>query len=342
MERKGFTLVELLVVAAIVAILVGILVPTLSRARDAAQRSACSYNLSCIGRAMMLYGHDNDKKFPRAGGAECGWSDEGYMEDFDRKRRRWGESEDVTVTASLYLLVKYADAVPSRFVCGGDDGATAFKVSEIEDFEGKTGKKDVWDFGGGSGESIIFPGEHCSYAYHMPYNFREGYADSNSSALVGYALSLESDPESPVCADRNPYLDKNAKSYIDGVGRLEEAPSWSGEGKSGRYEDPDRTGNSALHKREGQNVLFVGGHVKFAKYPNVGIYNDNIWKHWEDANVPASACDRELGPVPYGRRLYKNGQGGPGGVKDAYLVGEANWRPVLDVHSSSNPRAIRD
>jgi prepilin-type processing-associated H-X9-DG protein len=255
---------------------------------------------------MMLYGHDNDKKLPRAGGAECGWSDEGYMEDFDRKRRRWGESEDVTVTASLYLLVKYADAVPSRFVCGGDDG------------------------------------EHCSYAYHMPYNFREGYADSNSSALVGYALSLESDPESPVCADRNPYLDKNAKSYIDGVGRLEEAPSWSGEGKSGRYEDPDRTGNSALHKREGQNVLFVGGHVKFAKYPNVGIYNDNIWKHWEDANVPASACDRELGPVPYGRRLYKNGQGGPGGVKDAYLVGEANWRPVLDVHSSSNPRAIRD
>ena len=75
-------------------------------------------------------------------------------------------------------------------------------------------------------------------------------------------------------------------------------------------------------------------HVKFAKYPNVGIYNDNIWKHWEDANVPASACDRELGPVPYGRRLYKNGQGGPGGVKDAYLVGEANWRRVFDVHSS--------
>jgi hypothetical protein len=123
---------------------------------------------------------------------------------------------------------------------------------------------------------------------------------------------------------------------------LAPAPSRNSDSKSGRYEAPDLTGNSALHKREGQNVLLAGGHVKFVKYPNVGIYNDNIWKHREDVSVPASACNRELGPVPYGRGLYKNGQGGPGGVKDAYLVGEANWHRLLNGHSWLTGRVIRE
>jgi prepilin-type N-terminal cleavage/methylation domain-containing protein/prepilin-type processing-associated H-X9-DG protein len=58
-KRKAFTLVELLVVIGIIAILVSLLLPTLGRAREAAQRTACLANLRQIGQMMAMYANDN-------------------------------------------------------------------------------------------------------------------------------------------------------------------------------------------------------------------------------------------------------------------------------------------
>jgi prepilin-type N-terminal cleavage/methylation domain-containing protein len=56
---NGFTLVELLVVIGIIAVLIGILLPTMARAREAAQRTACLSNIRQIGTFYVIYATQN-------------------------------------------------------------------------------------------------------------------------------------------------------------------------------------------------------------------------------------------------------------------------------------------
>lgn len=65
-RRSGFTLIELLVVIAIIAILAAILFPIFSGVKERARFTACQNNLSQIGKAMKMYGDDNNGMFPMA------------------------------------------------------------------------------------------------------------------------------------------------------------------------------------------------------------------------------------------------------------------------------------
>ncbi len=68
---KGFTLIELLVVISIIALLVSILMPALSKARQQAQRVVCMSNMQQWGLIVRMYADDNNGKFvPTVGGQQ--------------------------------------------------------------------------------------------------------------------------------------------------------------------------------------------------------------------------------------------------------------------------------
>ena len=67
-RRWGFTLVELLVVIGIIAVLIAILLPSLSKAREVARRTVCATKVNAWGKAFILYATDYNGMLPLDGG----------------------------------------------------------------------------------------------------------------------------------------------------------------------------------------------------------------------------------------------------------------------------------
>ncbi|HZN67183.1 MAG TPA: DUF1559 domain-containing protein [Tepidisphaeraceae bacterium] len=72
-RHRGFTLVELLIVIGIIGVLVGLLFPAVSAARESARKATCASNLRQIGAALIAYGSDNDRKVPMHVGNGNNW-----------------------------------------------------------------------------------------------------------------------------------------------------------------------------------------------------------------------------------------------------------------------------
>jgi prepilin-type N-terminal cleavage/methylation domain-containing protein len=257
MRRKGFTLVELLVVIAIIALLMGILMPALARVRQLAFRMVCGSNLSGIGKAMLIYANDYQDELPRAGGRSSQWAAQTPNWLAADRRQAFDLAADgsggrASITASLYLLVKYAEVTPKSFVCKGDVGTKELTQSDMAGFSRDYELIDAWDFGP-PGESF----KHCSYAYHMPYG--------------QYALTTSNEPGSAVAADRNPWIESVSAAAGEFSRFKPDLPPFNGTTHQGRC------GNAVTHQLDGQNVLFLDTHVEFAKRAFCALEDDNIY-----------------------------------------------------------------
>jgi len=107
--RRGFTLVELLVVVAIIGILLALLLPAVQAAREAARGATCRTNLKQLGLALHNY-HDVHRKFPPAANRR-GWK---LRENWVIRILPFLEQQQLFDRFDLDLEISHEDNEPAR------------------------------------------------------------------------------------------------------------------------------------------------------------------------------------------------------------------------------------
>lgn len=296
MRRKcpAFTMVELLVVVAIIALLISLMMPALTRSREQARRSVCAANTRGIGQALHLYSSDNDRRYP------LHYVEPAYAKppaEGERPQRahrvRWagmmgttqrrlsgGETEQLSIaqatsptvspnashpSRALFLLVVGKLAYPEQFICP----STEDLVDDLHNRAGDCADEGQWICRAQPGrDRFDFRGMgYLSYGYQMPYG-----PEARPRANM--------DPIAPLFADRSP--------YSHAVAAEEETVS---DRRDGRLPAPNATRqewlkwtparwkplNSPNHGGAGQNVLYAAGHARFGATPMLGLQEDNIY-----------------------------------------------------------------
>jgi prepilin-type N-terminal cleavage/methylation domain-containing protein/prepilin-type processing-associated H-X9-DG protein len=99
--RNGFTLLEILIVIAIILLLAALLFPAFGRARENARRASCLSNSKQLGMGMIQYAQDYDEKFPLA---RYGGSSSSTYKTWDDAIFPYVKSDDIYKCPSIIRL----------------------------------------------------------------------------------------------------------------------------------------------------------------------------------------------------------------------------------------------
>ncbi len=140
-RRRAFTLIELVVVLAILAVLVGLLLPAVVKIREAAARLRCANNLKQLGLAFVSH-HDANGAFPQGGS-----NDPGFSFAHPGKRNQWSwcyqilpfiEQDNLYASADVNRL----DTTPVKlYYCPARRAAGLYNGKNKVDYAGCAGTR---------------------------------------------------------------------------------------------------------------------------------------------------------------------------------------------------------